>query len=168
MTEKSETSPSSLELGRRVKERLRLVGRPTTERDLIKQLRVKGEARLEAKRVIEAMVEKGELVRTRTDRIGLPEKMDLVVGRLDMKRGGFGFVVPVEPGLADVFVPPTELAEALHGDRVLVHVDRKAADGRLEGRIVKVLERSTTQIVGRLEIDAGGTQGRPLQSAVPL
>jgi ribonuclease R len=167
MTEMPETSRSSVELSRRVKERLRLVGRPTTEKDLIKQLRVKGEARLEAKRVIDEMLEKGELVRTRTDHIGLPERMDLVVGRLEMKRGGFGFVVPVEPGLADVFVPPTELAEALHGDRVLVHVDRKAADGRLEGRIVKVLERNTTQIVGRLEIDAGGTRVVPFDPRFP-
>jgi ribonuclease R len=146
---------------RRIKERLRILGRPTTEKDLIKQLRVKGDARLEAKRAIESLLAKGELVRTRTDRIGLPEKMDLVAGRLEMKRGGFGFVVPSEPGLADVYVPSTELADALHGDRVLVHVDRKSAEGRLEGRIVKVVERVTTQIVGRLEIDAGGTRVVP-------
>jgi ribonuclease R len=171
-TKKSASSASAaaaaaLDLKGRIRERLRLLGRPTTDRDLMKHLRVKGEARQEAKRVIDEMVEKGELVRTRTDRIGLPEKMDLVVGRLEMKRGGFGFVVPVEPGLADVFVPPTELAEALHGDRVLVHVDRKGADGRLEGRIVKVLERLTTQIVGRLEIDAGGTRVVPFDSRFP-
>jgi ribonuclease R len=152
---------------RRIKERLRVLGRPTTEKDLIKQLRVKGEARLEAKRAIEGLLAKGELVRTRTDRIGLPEKMDLVPGRLEMKRGGFGFVVPTEPGLADVYVPSTELADALHGDRVLVHVARKTADGRLEGRIVKVVERVTTQIVGRLETDAGGTRVVPFDPRFP-
>ncbi len=152
---------------RRIKERLRVLGRPTTEKDLIKQLRVKGEARLEAKRAIESLLAKGELVRTRTDRIGLPEKMDLVAGRLEMKRGGFGFVVPSEPGLADVYVPSAELADALHGDRVLVHVDRKNADGRLEGRIVKVVERVTTQIVGRLEMDSGGTRVVPFDPRFP-
>src|SRR3972149_7498793 len=152
---------TTIDYPRRIKERLRILGRPTTEKDLIKQLRVKGEARLEAKRAIEGLLTKGELVRTRTDRIGLPEKMDLVAGRLEMKRGGFGFVVPSEPGLADVYVPSTELPEALHGDRVFVHVDRKSADGRLEGRIVKVVERVTTQIVGRLETDVGGARGGP-------
>ncbi len=152
---------------RRIKERLRILGRPTTEKDLIKQLRVKGEARLAAKRAIEELLKKGELVRTRTDRIGLPEKMDLVAGRLEMKRGGFGFVVPTEPRLADVYVPSTELADALHGDRVLVHVDRKSAEGRLEGRIVKVVERVTTSIVGRLETDAGGTRVVPFDPRFP-
>jgi len=158
---------TTIDFPRRIKERLRVLGRPTTEKDLIKQLRVKGEARLEAKRAIEALLAKGELVRTRTDRIGLPEKMDLVAGRLEMKRGGFGFVVPSEPGLTDVYVPSTELAGALHGDRVLVHVDRKSADGRLEGRIVKVVERVTTQIVGRLEIDSGGTRVVPFDPRFP-
>jgi ribonuclease R len=158
---------SSTDYARRIKERLRILGRPTTEKDVLKQLRVKGEARLEAKRAIEALVAKGELVRTRTDRIGLPEKMDLVAGRLEMKRGGFGFVVPSEAGLADVYIPSTELADALHGDRVLAHVAKKSADGRLEGRIVKVVERVTTQIVGRLETDAGGTRVVPFDPRFP-
>jgi ribonuclease R len=152
---------------RRIKERLRLLGRPTTEKDLIKQLRVKGDARLEAKRAIEELLAKGELVRTRTDRIGLPEKMDLVAGRLEMKRGGFGFVVPTEPGVADVYIPQAELADALHGDRVLAHVTKKTAEGRCEGRIVQVVERLTTQIVGRLEIDAGGTRVVPFDPRFP-
>jgi ribonuclease R len=158
---------TSADLPRRIKERLRILGRPTTEKDLIKQLRVKGDARLEAKRVLEEMIAKGEVVRTRTDRIGLPEKMDLVAGRLEMKRGRFGFVVPSEAGLKDVYVAPTDLADALHADRVLVHVERKAPDGRLEGRIVKVVERVTTQIVGRLEIDAGGTRVVPFDPRFP-
>jgi ribonuclease R len=151
----------------RIKERLRILGRPTTEKDLIKQLRVKGEARQQAKQAIEGLLSKGELVRTRTDRIGLPEKMDLVAGRLEMKRGGFGFVVPSEPGLSDVYVAPADLADALHGDRVLAHVDRKSAEGRLEGRIVKVVERVTTQIVGRLEFDAGGARVVPFDPRFP-
>ena len=63
---------TTIDYPRRIKERLRVLGRPTTEKDLIKQLRVKGEARLEAKRAVEELLAKGELVRTRTDRIGLP------------------------------------------------------------------------------------------------
>ncbi len=164
---KPDCTVTTIDYPRRIKERLRVLGRPTTEKDLIKQLRVKGEARLEAKRAIEGLLAKGELVRTRTDRIGLPEKMDLVAGRLEMKSRGFGFVIPSEPGLADVYVPSAELADALHGDRVLVHVAKKSADGRLEGRIVKVVERVTTHIVGRLETDAGGTRVVPFDPRFP-
>ena len=148
----------------KIRERLRKLGRPTTEKDLLKQLRVKGEGRVEAQRVIEEMIAKGELARTRADRIGLPEKMDLVAGRLEVKRGGFGFVVPGERGDGDVYVAGGNLGEALHGDRVLVHIDRRGREGRPEGRIVDVLERRTTSLVGRLEIDSGGTRVVPFDA----
>ncbi len=141
-----------------IRERLKRLARPTTEKDLLKQLRLKGGDRQAAKRVIEEMVAKGELVRTHADRIGLPEKMDVVAGRLEVKRGGFGFVVPNERGLQDVYVAGPNLADALHGDRVLVHIERTGHEGKPEGRIVRVLERRTTAIVGRLEVDAGGTR----------
>jgi len=148
----------------KIRERLRKLGRPTTEKDLLKQLRVKGEGRVEAQRVIEEMIAKGELARTRADRIGLPEKMDLVAGRLEVKRGGFGFVVPGERGHGDIYVAGGNLGEALHGDRVLVHIDRRGREGRPEGRIVDVLERRTTSLVGRLEIDSGGTRVVPFDA----
>ena len=153
--------PSPEELRRRVKDRLRKIGRPTTEKDVLKQLRVKGDDRLQAKQVLEQMVEKGELVRTRTGRIGLPERMDLVPGRLEMKRGGFGFVVLEEGSGPDVYVAGPNLADALHGDRVLVHIERRGREGRPEGRIAQVVERRTTSIVGRLEVDEAGTRVVP-------
>ncbi len=99
-----------------IRERLKRLARPTTEKDLLKQLRAKGRDRQMVKRIIEEMIEKGELVQTRADRIGLPEKMDVVAGRLEVKRGGFGFVVPNERGLQDVYVAGPNLADALHGE----------------------------------------------------
>ena len=147
-----------------VRERLKRLARPTTEKDLLKQLRLKGGDRQAAKRVIEEMVAKGELVRTHADRIGLPEKMDVVAGQLEVKRGGFGFVVPNERGLQDVYVAGPNLADALHGDRVLVHIERTGSEGKPEGRIVRVLERRTKAIVGRLEVDAGGTRVVPFDA----
>ena len=154
-------SKTTEELKQGIRERLRKLGRPTTEKDLLKGLRVKGDARLEAKQVIETMLSEGELAKTRPDRVGLPERMDLVPGRLEVKRSGFGFVVPLEGGGPDIYVAGTDLGEALHGDKVLVHIERRGREGRPEGRIVDVLERCTTQIVGRLEIDAGGTRVVP-------
>ncbi len=154
-------STTSEELKQRIRERLRKLGRPTTEKDLLKGLRVKGDARLEAKQVIETMLSEGELAKTRANRVGLPERMDLVPGRLEVKRSGFGFVVPLEGGGPDIYVAGPDLGEALHGDKVLVHIERRGREGRPEGRIVDVLERRTTQIVGRLEIDAGGTRVVP-------
>jgi ribonuclease R len=169
------------EIGEQIRERLQRLGRPTTEKDLLKQLRLKGKARQAAKHVLRKMLEKGELVSTRTDRIGLAEKMNVIAGRLEMKRGGFGFVVPdktKERGLQDIYVAGPNLADALHGDRVLVHIEGRGRGGRegqpdssavargakADGRIVQVIERRTKSIVGRLEIDAAGTRVVPLDA----
>ena len=78
-------------------------------------LRVKGDARLAAKRVLEEMLAEGKLARTRANRLGLPEKMDLVAGRLSCKPGGFGFVRPDRPPRGKAKRPsPTFMSPGQH------------------------------------------------------
>src|SRR5688572_15301631 len=88
------------------------------------------------------------------NRFGLPEKMDLIVGRLTTNPGGFGFVVP-EQGDDDIYIAAANLTEAMHGDRVVARIERRTEKGA-EGRIIKILERSQSSIVGRFELDAAG------------
>ena len=39
----------------------------------------------------------------------------------------------------------------MHGDRVVVRIERYREDGRAEGHIVQVLERAATTVVGRYD-----------------
>ncbi len=85
---------------------------------------------------------------------------NLLAGRLDLHRDGFGFVRPNfarpnrksgAPGTGqteDIFVPPNEIGSAMQGDQVLVDVDPPKADGRMSGRIVRILERRNPSVVG--------------------
>jgi ribonuclease R len=139
----------------RIRER---VHHPATARELTQLLRIPREERTTFKRRLRALVQAGELVQIRGNRFGLPDKMDLVVGRLTTNPGGFGFVVPegLPPGARqDVYIAASNLTEAMHGDRVVVRVERQTEKGR-EGRIVRILERSQQAIVGRFEIDPSG------------
>lgn len=94
------------------------------------------------------MEEKGLVVRTRTNRYGVPEKMNLVRGHVSAHPKGYAFVIPDEPGMDDIFIPPGEINNAMHGDTVLVRVSGKQSGALREGSIVRILERKTTQIVG--------------------
>lgn len=94
------------------------------------------------------MEEKGQVVRTRSNRYGLPEKMNLVKGKLTGHAKGFAFVIPEEPGMDDIFIPPHEKNNALHGDIVLARVSSQSSGQRREGTIVRILERGAQQIVG--------------------
>ena len=128
-------------------------------------LKVPRDERPTFKRHINALVESGELVEIRGRRFGLSEKMDLYVGRLQTHPGGYGFVVPERPlesgGGGDIYIPGPHLADAMHGDRVVARIERVKEGGRVEGRIIRILERGNTRIVGRYDLDESGS-GRVL------
>ena len=94
------------------------------------------------------MEEKGLIVRTRSNRYGLPEKMNLIRGKLTGHAKGFAFVIPEEKGMDDIFIPPNETNNALHGDTVLARVTSETSGQRREGTIVRILERGVQTIVG--------------------
>jgi ribonuclease R len=130
---------------------------PASVRELIQVLKIPREERGSFRRHLKQLVLEGQLVQVRGQRYGLPDKMDLVVGRLTTHPNGFGFVAPErpEPGQRDVFVAPPNLKEAMHGDRVVVRVER-VRDGRAEGRIVTILARANSRVVGRYNADGAG------------
>lgn len=94
------------------------------------------------------MEEKGLVVRTRSNRYGLPQKMNLIRGKLTGHAKGFAFVVPDEPGMDDIFIPPNETNTAMHGDTVLARISSETSGQRREGSIIRILERGVQQIVG--------------------
>jgi ribonuclease R len=76
---------------------------------------------------------------------------NLMAGRLDLHRDGYGFVRPnarQATGQEDVFIPPNEINGAMQGDQVLVEVEPAKADGRRQGRIARVVERRNPTVVG--------------------
>jgi ribonuclease R len=129
-------------------------GKPVGVREVVRQLDLDTEERRELKGVLREMMSDGEVVKVHGARVGLPSRMNLVVGKLTMNAGGFGFVVPENkaPREADVYIAAANMKEALHGDRVVARIERTTAKGA-EGRIVRVLERATQRIVGRYESD---------------
>jgi ribonuclease R len=129
---------------------LRKQGRPVSVRELVSRLSLSGDARRELKRLLRSLLEDGEIVKIRGSRVGLPSRMNLVVGRLTCNPAGYGFVSPERPGQHDVYVAAGNLGEALHGDRVVARLERETAKG-WEGRVIRILERALQRIVGRFE-----------------
>jgi ribonuclease R len=101
--------------------------------------------------VIENMEKDGEIIKTRTEHYGVPEKMGLVVGKLQGHQKGFGFVIP-EVEEPDVFIPISNMGGAMHGDKVIAKVTREQNEGkRREGEIIRIVERGTKTIIGTYE-----------------
>src|SRR4026209_1050097 len=101
------------------------VHHPAGTRELLQILKVPREERASFKRHITALVASGDLIQIRGHRFGLPEKMDLYVGRLQAHPAGYGFVTPVRPLDAggDLYISGPNLNEAMHGERVVVRIE---------------------------------------------
>ncbi|MCY3023757.1 MAG: hypothetical protein NTW87_32655, partial [Planctomycetota bacterium] len=90
------------------------------------------------------------------------------VGRIEVKRGGMGFLLSDPPG-NDIFVAQEDLGGALSGDLVAVEMKRRRLEGRGRrksgwggagfsrpaGRVVRILERAHPQIVGTFYLSRG-------------
>jgi len=131
---------------------------PATARELVQRLKIPRDQRAALKRLLAGLVDSGHLIQTRGNRFGLPDRMNLVVGRVQTHPRGFGFVMPDRPieGVSgDIFIAGANLNQAMHGDRVVARIER-TRDDRAEGRILRILERGSSSIVGRFEIDESG------------
>src|SRR5262249_24368416 len=134
------------------------VHHPAGMRELLQILKIPREERTTFKRHVKSLVSSGELIQIRGHRFGLPEKMDLYVGRLQTHPAGYGFVAPERPLEAggDIYISGPLLNEAMHGDRVVVRIERIKDGGRAEGRVIRIVERANTTIVGRYDRDDNG------------
>ena len=125
------------------------------------QRRLKLDDRGTLRDLLTDLVDRGELVRTRRRTYGLPEEMNLIVGKLQVASGGYGFVIP-DAGGKDLFIPADRLGGAWDTDRVIARPSpQRGDDDRQSGEIVRIVERGYQQVVGTLEYARGYAILRP-------
>jgi len=105
-------------------------------------------------RRLNAMERDGQLLRNRRGGFCLPERLDLVTGRVTAHSDGFGFLIPDESG-EDVFLTARQMRSILHGDRAIVRITGVDRRGRREGALVEVIERNNESVVGRYLEESG-------------
>ncbi|OCC14818.1 3'-to-5' exoribonuclease RNase R [Dissulfuribacter thermophilus] len=146
---KKKEKNKKLALDSRLLNALKNAGRPIFRREIFHLAHVRPEEKNEAKALLNQLVRAGNIVKLKGSRYGLLDMMTLIQGELRLHPDGFGFVIPEKEGQEDIFIPPSGIKGALHGDRVLARIDRVAKKGP-EGTIVRILERGRDKIVGTL------------------
>jgi len=101
---------------------------------------------------INAMERDGQIMRNRKGALCLTEKIHVIAGTVQGHPDGFGFLIPDDKAKypEDLYLAPREMAQVMHGDRVMVRMVGLDRKGRPEGKIVEVLERGTKTLVGRI------------------
>ena len=136
-------------------ELLTAADKPLTHPHIAKELLLEDEDSIEALRKrLRAMERDGQLMVNRRGAYGLVEKMHLIRCRVQGHRDGYGFAIPLEQG-DDLYLSSRQMQFVFDGDEVLVTVIGLDRRGRPEGRVVEVLHRGTSRIVGRYEEESG-------------
>ncbi|QYR21532.1 ribonuclease R [Paenibacillus sp. sptzw28] len=127
--------------------------KPMTYKELEEQL---GEGNADSFKaflvLLNGLEDAGKVIRTRNDRYGVPERMDLVRGRIQAHAKGFAFLIPEQKDHPDVYLHANDLKSAMNGDTVLVKITSKSeGGGRMEGEVIRVVQRAVTQVVGTFD-----------------
>ncbi|MBV1872415.1 MAG: ribonuclease R [Gammaproteobacteria bacterium] len=131
------------------------VGVPQHQWEVAAALNLTSDDQLEAlRRRMRAMERDGQVICLRRGAYAPVDKVDLVVGRILGHRDGFGFMVP-DDSSSDLFLSPGQMKGVFDGDRVLARVRGVDRKGRREGVIAEVIERNTSEVVGRLQSGPG-------------
>ena len=92
---------------------------------------------------------------TNKDKYMLLEKSHLRKGVMRANKKGFGFV-EIENMEDDVYISHDNMNGAIHDDIVLVEITSKMNIDRMEGRILKIIERRVQRFIGLITFDKKG------------
>ncbi len=106
--------------------------------------------------LLNVMCSDGQIVMDRIGRFNLVDRAGLLSGKVIAHRDGYGFLQPDNDG-ERLYLHDRQMKKVYHGDRVLVAKKRPTRNSRnkSEARIVEVLERGSSRIIGRLNKQAG-------------
>ena len=128
---------------------------PLTHGEICAGLQLVDDDQIEAmRRRLRAMERDGQIMVNRRGAYALVDRMDLLHCRVQGHRDGYGFAIPMTEG-EDVYLGPRQMHFVFNGDEVLVQVTGEDRRGRLEGKVVEVLQRGQTSFVGRYEEESG-------------
>ncbi|MEW6411773.1 MAG: ribonuclease R [Candidatus Zixiibacteriota bacterium] len=119
---------------------------PMKTKELAKALAIPSSEYNAFRKTIKDLIDSGELVKLKRNRLGLASELDVRVGTIVVTRGGAGFLV-VEGQDEDIFIPAVRLGTALDGDTVMVRL-AGIISGRQAGTVIKIVQRAKRNIVG--------------------
>lgn len=104
----------------------------------------------------------GKVVRLKGGCYGLPKIEKTLIGKLSQKQPGFAFLICEQAQQEDIYLPASNLNQAMPGDTVKVSVYRdNRFGGRLRAQVIEILEHAHQTIVGTLRHQSGYSLLKP-------
>lgn len=130
--------------------------KPLSHNELIRALQDSSFQVSELDEILNSLIEEGSIIITRKNKYGLTEKMNMVVGRIQGNKKGFGFLIPDNKDHRDLYISAENLNGAMNDDRVIVRLTAgELGTKKSEGEVIRILKRANVRIVGTFENGKG-------------
>ncbi len=125
--------------------------RAVTFTDIAQALEADPAERRELRQSLRALVNERKVVKLDRRHYALPARKNVIIGRVQAHRDGYGFLIPEDSSLPDIFLSKREARELMHRDRVALYLEKKDRGRKRAPRTVEVLERAHQRVVGKYE-----------------
>ena len=126
--------------------------KPLTFKELLQVFEIEGKMKKALLVALNELEDEGKIIFTRTERYGIPEKMNLVIGTLEGHQKGYAFLRPDDTNIKDIFISPVDMNGAMHGDRVIVRPMKVLEDVKSpEGKVIRIIERANQYVIGTFQ-----------------
>jgi ribonuclease R len=126
--------------------------KPLTFKELLQIFEIEGKMKKALLIALNELEDEGKIIFTRSERYGLPEKMNLIIGTLEGNQKGYAFLIPDDKNLKDLFISPVDMNGAMHGDRVIVRPMKVLEDVKSpEGKVIRIIERANQYVIGTFQ-----------------
>jgi exoribonuclease R len=109
--------------------------------------------------------QRGEVLMPKKGMVQAVREIVPVVGRLEVRADGSGYLTPDTASLRPMLIPSGNLLFAWHGDRVVARELQRVPQS--VGEVIRVLERSRQSVTGTLEFKRGYALLRPDEANLP-
>ncbi|MFC1855665.1 hypothetical protein ACFL2A_03900, partial [Thermodesulfobacteriota bacterium] len=124
---------------------------PVSYDDIVKSLSLASKDLDELNTILKELVGLGDIVKIKGNRFGTRKEMNLMVGKVQAHPDGYGFFIPDDKTKEDLYISPKQLREVMHGDVVIARRQISKRTRKSEGKIIRIIKRSTTHIIGKFE-----------------
>lgn len=124
--------------------------RPMKIKEMARELDIPAEEYPSFRKAVKELLVSGELVELKRNRIGIPEALNVLVGKISVTRSGQGFVKP-ENRDVEYLIPPTQMWTAMDGDKVMIRAGGTRQD-RPTATVIRIVERAARMIVGVFKV----------------
>ncbi len=121
---------------------------------IARDLRLTSEEKILLRKHLRKLESQGLILRLRKKYFIRP-RSNITQGRFTSTPRGFGFVIPEEEHLDDIFIPARFAGGAYHGDIVEVQYKEKGKKGRPEGRVSRILQKGKQSLLGLCRVQSG-------------